>query len=261
VTPSDSILVDPAALASLALAPENIPLVIRHEDDDLLICDKPAGMHVHPVGPHRTGTLLNALLWHAGARPDQPWAPYRPSPLHRLDRAASGLVAFAKTAAIHDIMRRLFETNGIERRYRAIVVGHIAAPSADSHIAATHIAPIGTTHTIDAPLGRDPTLDYRRAIVPIAEGGQRAVTHYTIIEHHTEHGIDHTIIDVTLETGRTHQIRAHMASIGHPLVGDTLYTPGASRTDASPAISLHATELRLRHPRTGTELVITSPPQ
>jgi 23S rRNA pseudouridine1911/1915/1917 synthase len=243
VTPGDAIVVDPIALATVALAPEDVALTIRHEDDDLVICDKPAGMHVHPLGVHRTGTLLNALLWRSGARPDHPWAPWRPSPLHRLDRAASGLVAFAKTAAIHDVMRRLFEANGIERRYRAIVRGHLTTDAG----------------VIDAPLGRDPALDYRRAIVPLEHGGQRAITHYTVVERSGDSTTGHTVVDVTLETGRTHQIRAHMASIGHPLLGDALYAPGASRTDATTSIALHATELRLRHPRSNAELIVTSP--
>lgn len=242
VMPADTIGVAPAALAAVALVPEQVALLIHHEDDDLIICDKPAGMHVHPLGMHRSGTLLNALLWHCGARPAQPWAPYRPSPLHRLDRAASGLVAFAKTAAIHDVMRRLFENNGIERRYRAIVHGHLA----------------DDTGVIDAPLGRDPQLDYRRAIVAIEDGGQRAVTRYRVVERSGEAATGQTVVDVTLETGRTHQIRAHMASIGHPLVGDDLYAPGASRADASTAIALHATELRLSHPRTRANLVVYS---
>jgi len=238
VLPADTIVVDPRALAAVALVPENVPIEIRHEDQDLVICDKPAGMHVHPLGAHRTGTMLNALLWHCGARADHPWAPWRPSPLHRLDRAASGLVAFAKTAAIHDVMRRLFEGNGIERRYRAIVCGHLA----------------DDTGVIDAPLGRDPALDYRRAVVAVEHGGQRAITHYRVVGRDTAQ----TIVDVTLETGRTHQIRAHMASIGHPLVGDALYAPGAARTDAARAIALHATELRLLHPHTRAELVVYS---
>ena len=242
VLPTDTIVVDPHALAAVALVPEHAALTIRHEDDDLVICDKPAGMHVHPLGAHRTGTLLNALLWHCGARPDQPWAPWRPSPLHRLDRAASGLVAFAKTAAIHDVMRRLFESNGIDRHYRAIVHGHLA----------------DDTGVIDAPLGRDPQLDYRRAVVAIEHGGQRAVTRYRVVERRGDATSGQTIVDVTLETGRTHQIRAHMASIGHPLVGDNLYAPGASRADATTAIALHATELRLVHPRTRGTLVVYS---
>jgi len=239
VSATDTLVVAPEALAPVALVPEQVSLVIRHEDDDLVIVDKLAGVHVHPLGAHRTGTLLNALLWHCGARRDRPWAPWRPSPLHRLDRAASGLVAFAKTAAIHDVMRRLFESNGISRRYRAIVHGHLPDDAG----------------TISAPLGRDPALDYRRAVVAIEHGGQHAITHYTVVERRD----DTTVVDVTLETGRTHQIRAHMASIGHPLVGDALYARGAVRTDATSQIALHATELQLLDPRTGANLVVRSP--
>jgi len=124
VRAADPIVVAPDALAAVALVPDEVPLVIRHEDDELVIVDKPAGMHVHPLGAHRTGTLLNALLWHCGARADQPWAAWRPSPLHRLDRAASGLVAFAKTAAIHDVKGRLFEGNGNSPGQPGIGGGH-----------------------------------------------------------------------------------------------------------------------------------------
>ena len=231
--------VDDAALAACALRPQPLDLVIRHEDDDLLVCDKPAGMHVHPLGEHRAGTLLNALLWHCGARGDQPWGRWRPHPLHRLDRAASGLVAIAKHAAIHDDVRRQFAEHAIERRYLALVHGRVTDEAG----------------TIDAPLGRDPACDYRRAIVPVEQGGQRAVTHFTRLESTGER----TLLQLTLETGRTHQIRAHLASIGHPIVGDTLYAPDGDRRDAAPVIALHAAELRLRHPRRGEILACTSP--
>jgi len=233
------IAADDAALAPCALRPQPLALVVRHEDDDVLVCEKPAGMHVHPLGPHRDDTLLNALLWHCGARSDQAWGGWRPRPLHRLDRAASGLIAIAKHAAVHDDVRRQFAGHAIERRYLAVVHGRVAAE----------------TGTIASPLGRDPACDYRRAVVPVEQGGQRAVTHFTRLEH----AGNHTLLELVLETGRTHQIRAHLASIGHPIVGDTLYAPGGVRRDAASAIMLHAKELRLRHPRHGTEIVCTSP--
>jgi 23S rRNA pseudouridine1911/1915/1917 synthase len=237
---NDVIVLDDAALASHELLPQDVPLVIHHEDDDLLVCDKPAGMHVHPLGPYRQDTLLNALLWHCGARPGQPWGRWRPRPLHRLDRAASGLIAIGKHAAVHDHVRRQLAEHAIERRYRAVVHGRVDADAG----------------TIDAPLGRDPMRDYRRAIVPLAHGGQRAVTHYKRIESTDER----TLLELVLETGRTHQIRAHLASIGHPIVGDRLYAPGGEQHDAARTIALHATELRLRHPRTGELVACTSLP-
>jgi 23S rRNA pseudouridine1911/1915/1917 synthase len=234
------IAVDDAALAPFALRPQPLPLVVHYEDDDVLVCEKPAGMHVHPLGPHREDTLINALLWHCGARGDQAWGRWRPRPLHRLDRAASGLIAVAKHAAVHDDVRRQFADHAIERRYLAVVHGRVAAE----------------TGTIASPLGRDPACDYRRAVVPVEQGGQRAVTHFTRIEH----AGDYTWLELVLETGRTHQIRAHLASIGHPIAGDTLYAPGGERRDAAPAILLHAKELRLRHPRHATIIACTSPP-
>jgi 23S rRNA pseudouridine1911/1915/1917 synthase len=233
------VVADPVALARHALRPQELTLVVRYEDDDLLVCDKPAGMHVHPLGPHREDTLLNALLWYAGARTDQPWARWRPRPLHRLDRAASGLIAIAKHAAVHDDVRRQFAGHAIERRYRAVVHGRVASEAG----------------TIASPLGRDPACDYRRAVVPVEQGGQHAVTHYTRVEE----GADTTMLELVLETGRTHQIRAHLASIGHPIVGDTLYAPGGDRSDAAPAILLHAVALRMRHPRRDDVIGCTSP--
>jgi 23S rRNA pseudouridine1911/1915/1917 synthase len=199
VHPGDSLATD-----ATGLVPETCTLAIAFEDDALVIVDKPHGMHVHPLGEFRTGTLLNAMLWHAGARPDQPWAAYRPRPAHRLDRGASGLVAFAKTAAAHDDLRGQLASGTLHRRYRATVEGRLAGAG-----------------MIDRPLGRDPANDYRRAVV---EGGQRAVTRYRSVE---ERG-DRTVVELELETGRTHQIRAHLASLGHPIVGDVLYGAAAA---------------------------------
>lgn len=203
------------------LVPEDVPLVVHFEDDDLLIVDKPAAMHVHPLGEYRRGTLLNALLWHAGARPDQPWAAWRPRPVHRLDRGASGLIAIAKHAAVHDRLRGQLEDHSMHRRYRATVHGRVA----------------GDAGTIEQPLGRDPTNDYRRAIVV---GGQPAITHYRVVERTPTH----TVVELELVTGRTHQIRAHLASMGHPIVGDVLYGAALGTTDT---IELRAIELQLNH--------------
>lgn len=201
------------------LCPEDGPLVVAFEDDRLVVVDKRGGMHVHPIGGYRRETLLNAMLWHAGARPDQPWASYRPRPAHRLDRGASGLIAFAKTAAAHDEMRRELEAGTMFRKYRATVEGTI---SDDEGV-------------IDRPLGRDPTNDYRRAV---RADGQSAVTRYRVVERTPTY----TVVELELTTGRTHQIRAHLASLGHPIVGDVLYGAQLETTDL---ISLRAIEIAI----------------
>jgi 23S rRNA pseudouridine1911/1915/1917 synthase len=213
-----------------ALDPWDTELGIPFEDDDLIVVDKPAGVHVHPVGQYRRETVLNALLFRAGARPGQPWTRWRPHPVHRLDRPTSGLVVFAKRAAIQDALRVAFEDDRIGRQYRATVTGIVALDEG----------------TIDVPLGRDPANDYRRAAVA---DGARAITHYRVVER----GADTTTLDIDLETGRTHQARAHLASIGHPIVGDSLYSDAAV---PSAAIELRAVSLTFAHPRTGKLVVL-----
>ncbi len=245
VRDDDVIAVLPAAhAAAFPLVPEPCPLAIELEDEDLIVIDKPAGMHVHPIGPYRTGTLMNALLAHAGATPELPWAAWRPHPAHRLDRATSGLVLFAKRAAIHEALRASFAAQRVHRRYRATVHGHVERASG----------------TIDAPVGRDPICDYRRAIVALADGGQSAVTHYRVVERLGDAIAGYTVLDLELATGRTHQIRVHLASLGHTIVGDSIYmSASAGREDASQAIELRAFELRFAHPRDGRMITCVVP--
>jgi 23S rRNA pseudouridine1911/1915/1917 synthase len=211
------------------VAAEPLAVPIAYEDDDLIAVDKPCVMHVHPIGRWRTGTLQNQLLHHAGARDDDPWGRWRPHPAHRIDRAASGLVLFAKSSQIHAALGASF--HAIRRTYRATVLGRVAADAG----------------TIDAPLGADPALSYRAAVIA---GGATAITHYRVVDRHA----DTTVVELELETGRTHQIRAHLAHLGHPIVRDLLYIDGSASADA---ISLRAVELAFAHPRDGSRVVIS----
>lgn len=218
------------AAADRLTPPWDASLTVVHEDDHLVVVDKPAGMHVHPLGAHREDTLVGALLWRAGARPDAPWAAWRPRPTHRLDRATSGLVLVAKRPEVQRAVDELRAAGEVHRAYRAVVEGDVTEDSG----------------TIDAPIGIDPADDRRRAVTDPGMG-QAAATHWCVVRR--DGGT--TVLDLTLDTGRTHQLRTHLAHLGHPIAGDTRY--GAAATDG-PGIALRAVRLQLPHPVTRAPL-------
>lgn len=240
--------VDADALEDLAVRgrttpPADLDLTVRLEDDDLLVVDKPAGLHVHPMGRYRDDTVVGAVLWRAGARPDRPWAAYRPYPGHRLDRATSGLMVFLKHRTMQDAFRRLLDARAVERTYHALVDDHLR----------------DDLGRIAEPLGPDPDANYRQAVVAEADGGRPAATRWRVLDRPRP---GRALVELTLETGRTHQLRAHLAALGSPIVGDALYAPSAPDAERPHAerIALHAVALDFPHPRTGADVHVTSPP-
>jgi 23S rRNA pseudouridine1911/1915/1917 synthase len=203
---------------------EDIPLEIVFEDETLLVVNKPAGLVVHPGSGNWNGTLLNALLRHAPALSGVP----RAGIVHRLDKDTSGLLAVAKTPAAQTHLVRQLQARSVTREYLAVAHGRI-----------------GRGGRIEAPIGRHPVKRTRMAVVA---RGRPAVTHYEVLERYTEA----TLLRCRLETGRTHQIRVHLNSIGHPLVGDPAYGKRHSRI-AFPRQALHAEKLALVHPRSQRE--------
>jgi len=240
--PGDRVRLDLPPAGPDAVLPEPIPLTVLYEDDDVIVIDKPAGMVVHPGAGNPAGTLVNALLHHCGGRLSQRADPGRPGIVHRIDKDTSGVMVAAKSDRAYDSLTRQFAEHSVERVYQAFVHGH---PS-----------PAGGR--IDAPLARHPVDRKRMAVTD--SGGKRAITHYvTESTYWTEAGAPLAArVACRLETGRTHQVRVHMASIGHPLLGDPVYgraLPGHLRHQAAyrpiavfPRQALHAALLAFRHP-------------
>ena len=225
-------LPDPEASEAV---PQNIPLDVVYEDADVIVVNKPKGLVVHPAPGHPDGTLVNALLYRCGDSLSGIGGELRPGIVHRIDRDTSGLIIAAKNDDAHQKLSAQLQDHTLARTYACIVVGNLRQDSG----------------TVDAPIGRSPGDRKKMAVVP---DGRRAVTHWEVVARYG----GHTLLRCRLETGRTHQIRVHMAYIGHPILGDTVY--GAKK--AVPGLQgqcLHAVGLRFLHPRTGEAVELRCP--
>lgn len=219
-----------------AIEAENIPLSILYEDPDLLIVDKPKGMVVHPAPGHYNGTLVNAVMYHCRDNLSGINGVLRPGIVHRIDRDTTGSLIICKNDHAHNSIAEQLKEHTITRKYRAIVHGVIDAEEG----------------TVNAPIGRDPKDRKKMAINE--QNGKPAITHYKVLRRFQEY----TYIECQLETGRTHQIRVHMSSIGHPLLGDEVYSQRKSPYHLC-GQTLHAMVIGFIHPSSGEYLEITAP--
>ena len=237
VSESDSISVDIPKPKQLDVIPQSIPLDIIYEDGDLLVVNKPKGMVVHPAPGNHDGTLVNALLAHCGDSLSGINGVIRPGIVHRIDKDTSGLLIVAKNDASHQGLATQIKEHSFLRKYEAVIIGKITEDG-----------------TIDAPIGRHPK--ERKKMTVTQKNSKKAVTHYRVIENYS----GYTHLELTLETGRTHQIRVHMASLGHPVAGDIVY--GAKKAPKHANFDgqcLHARSIGFIHPSTGEYLEFTSP--
>lgn len=221
----------------LRVEPENIPLDILYEDDDVIVVNKPKDMVVHPAAGHYTGTLVNALLYHCRGSLSGINGVLRPGIVHRIDKDTTGSLVAAKNDQAHRSLAEQLREHSITRRYRAIVIGNLKTDEG----------------VIDAPIARHPA-DRKKMAVCQPGSGREAVTHYRVLERFG----NYTYIECRLETGRTHQIRVHMAHIGHPLLGDSVYGPSRCPYQLQ-GQTLHAMVLGFRHPSTGAYMEFTAP--
>lgn len=236
VKEGDEVEVEYPPLQSCEAYAENIPLDIVYEDGDIIVIDKPQGMVVHPAAGNYTGTLVSALLYHCGDSLSGIGGVVRPGIVHRIDKDTSGLLVVAKNDAAHLSLSEQLKTHDVSRIYHAIALGKIDEP-----------------RTVDKPIGRCPTDRKKMAIVA---GGREAVTHIEPIEIFDAGA---SYVKCRLETGRTHQIRVHLQSIGHPILGDALYGQSKNPVERKYGAGLngqclHAKELELTHPRTGERM-------
>ena len=221
--------------AEIDLVAQDIPLDIVYEDEDVIVVNKPKGLVVHPAPGHPDGTLVNALMFHCGDSLSGIGGEKRPGIVHRIDRDTSGLIIAAKNDAAHVGLSAQLQDHTLSRVYRCIVTGNLRADSG----------------TVDAPIGRHPVDRKKMAVVA---GGRRAVTHWRVLERFQ----GYTYVECRLETGRTHQIRVHMAHTGHPILGDTVYG-NKKEVKGLQGQCLHAVGLRFIHPRTGEPVELSCP--
>lgn len=234
----------PAPIPDEAL-PEDIPLDIVYEDEDIIVINKPSGMVVHPAVGNYTGTLVNALLYHCKDSLSGVGGVIRPGIVHRIDKDTSGLLVVAKNDEAHLYLSEQLKTHEVARVYYALVCGNLKEDAG----------------TVNAPIGRNPSDRKKMAVLAPGQGFSReAVTHYEVLERFP----GYCFVKLKLETGRTHQIRVHMAHLGHPLMGDTVYGGGKTKFEKQNAHlmagqCLHAGELVLRHPKTGQTMHFECP--
>lgn len=221
---------------TLSLEPQNIPLDIVYEDNDLLVVNKPRGMVVHPAPGNYDSTLVNALLWHCKGNLSGINGVVRPGIVHRIDKDTSGLLLVAKNDNAHVSLSSQISVHSLDREYRAVIHGHLKEKSG----------------TVDAPIGRSST--DRKKMCVTSHNSKNAVTHYNVIEEYKEF----SFVALKLETGRTHQIRVHMSHLGHPVAGDPVYGPknGVSYLNGQ---CLHAGIIGFDHPVTGEHIRLEAP--
>ena len=234
--PGDAVALSLPDPVEVDIRPQNIPLDVVYEDADVIVVNKPVGMVVHPAPGHPDGTLVNALLYHCGNSLSGINGALRPGIVHRIDRDTSGLIVAAKNDRAHLALAAQLQDHSLARVYEAVAVGGFREDCG----------------TVDAPLGRHP-VDRKKMAVD-RKNGREAVTHWSVLARYP----GYTHVECRLETGRTHQIRVHLASIGHPLLGDTVY--GSKKPWPGLAGQcLHARRLRFVHPSTGEPLELECP--
>ena len=219
------------------IEPQEMPLDILYEDGDVCIVNKPKGMVVHPAAGHYRDTLVNGIMYHCQDSLSGINGSLRPGIVHRIDKDTTGALIICKNDKAHSCIAEQLKEHSITRRYRAIIIGNLSEDEG----------------TVDAPIGRHPT--QRKKMAVNRNNGKRAVTHYRVLARFR----GYTYIECRLETGRTHQIRVHMASIGHPLLGDTVYGPAKQAYPSLEGQTLHAMVIGFVHPTTGAYMEFVAP--